>query len=162
MTSFRTNRFVPYSPDQMFDLVADVENYPAFLPLCKELTIGDRVLQGGETLLVANMVAGYGVVRESFKTIVRLAPERLRIDVSYVDGPFSYLENEWIFKASDRGCEVLFFIDYEFRSKLLGVMVGGLFDEAFRLFSDAFENRARVVYGDLGRADCRVSGVAER
>jgi coenzyme Q-binding protein COQ10 len=147
MPSFTTRRRVPYTPQQMFDLVADVEQYPLFLPLCEALTVRSRERRGTSTVLVATMVAGYKAIREAFTTRVTLIPSGPVVLVEYLDGPFRRLENRWRFHPVAGGCEVDFFIDYEFRSALLGVLVGALFDRAFRKFSEAFESRASVVYG---------------
>lgn len=147
MPSFRTTRRVPYTPEQMFDLVADVERYPEFLPLCEALTLRSREEKGDTTVLVATMVAGYQAIRESFTTRVTLSRPTHKVLVEYLDGPFRHLENRWLFKPVAGGCEVDFFIAYEFRSRMLGVLVGALFDKAFRRFAEAFEARARTVYG---------------
>ena len=154
MPSFATRRRVPYSAAQMFDLVADVERYPEFLPLCEGLTLRTRKTEGDRTVLVASMVAGYKAIRESFTTRVTLLPADHKVQVEYLDGPFSRLDNLWFFKPlPGGGCEVEFFIDYELRSLMLGMLVGAVFDKAFRRFSEAFEARARDVYGrDVGVA----------
>lgn len=147
MPSFRTTRRVPYTPEQMFDLVADVEKYPQFLPLCEALTVRSREDRGESTVIVATMVAGYQAIRESFTTRVTLNKAASRVQVEYLDGPFRHLDNRWLFKPVPGGCEVDFFIAYEFRSMMLGILVGALFDKAFRRFAEAFEMRARAVYG---------------
>jgi coenzyme Q-binding protein COQ10 len=148
MPSFRTARPVPHSPQQMFDLVADVERYPEFLPLCEELRVRRRVQSGeGIETLVAEMSIGYKAISERFTTRVTLDRPRLRILVEYVDGPFSYLENRWSFVPRAGGAEVEFFITYEFKSRALGLLMGAVFDRAFRKFSEAFEERADLVYG---------------
>lgn len=148
MPSFHTTRRVPFTPRQMFDLVADVERYPEFLPLCEELRLLSRDDKGGAPVLVATMVAGYKAIREQFTTRVTLYPEAPKVKVEYLDGPFRHLENVWQFRAlPGGGCEVDFFIDYEFRSLMLGLLVGALFDKAFRRFAEAFEARALQIYG---------------
>src|SRR5215212_10663888 len=117
MPTFRTTRRVAHTPQQMFDLVADVERYPAFVPLCEELRVRRRVQSGeGVETLVAEMAVGYKAISERFTSRVTLDRPRLQILVEYVDGPFSYLENRWMFRAVPGGCEVEFYIDYEFRS----------------------------------------------
>ena len=148
MPSFATRRRVPYTPAQMFDLVADVERYPEFLPLCEGLTVRSRDEQADRTVIVATMVAGYQAIRESFTTRVTLVPAEHKVLVEYLDGPFSRLENRWLMKPVAGGCEVDFYIDYAFRNPMLGLLVGALFDKAFRRFAEAFEARARAVYGD--------------
>lgn len=148
MPSFSTKRRVPYSARQMYDLVADIERYPEFLPLCEGLTLRSREEKPDRTIMVATMVAGYQAIRESFTTRVTLLPADQKVLVEYLDGPFKRLENRWVFNAlSGGGCDVDFFIDYELKSLMLGILVGAVFDKAFRKFSEAFEARARQVYG---------------
>lgn len=147
MPTFQTTRRVPYTPRQMFDLVADVERYPQFLPLCEALTLRSREEKPDRTILIATMVAGYKAIHEQFTTRVTLLPGDNRVLVEYLDGPFSHLENRWSFRPAPGGCDVEFYIDYEFRSRMLGLLVGALFDKAFRKFAEAFEARARAIYG---------------
>ena len=148
MPSFSTRRRVPYSPEQMFDLVADIERYPEFLPLCDGLTLRSRKEEPERTILVATMTAGYQAIREHFTTRVELMPQHNKVLVEYIDGPFRRLENRWTFKlVTGGGCEVDFFIDYELKSFMLGMLVGAVFEKAFRRFSEAFELRARTIYG---------------
>jgi coenzyme Q-binding protein COQ10 len=154
MPSFSTTRRVPHTPEQMFDLVADVERYPAFVPLCEGLRVlrrepGDA--EGVETL-VAAMSVGYKAVRETFTTRVTVDRPNLRIIARHVDGPFRHLENRWTFTPEGSGCAVSFAIDYEFGSRALGLLMGAMFDRAFRKFAEAFEERALVVYGRPPRA----------
>ena len=146
MPQFETRRPVPHTPEQMYDLVADVERYPEFLPLCEGLAVRSRRERDGRTLLVADMTVGYKAIRETFTSRVTLDPENLKILVEYVDGPFRYLENRWTFKPHEAGCEVGFFISYEFASRMLGLLMGAMFDKAFRKFAEAFERRADQVY----------------
>jgi coenzyme Q-binding protein COQ10 len=111
MPSFRTTRRVRHTPVQMFQLVADVEKYPEFLPLCEGLRVRRRAQSGdGAETLVAEMSVGYKAIRETFTTRVTLEEPRLRILVEYVEGPFSYLENRWTFKPDPLGCAVEFYI----------------------------------------------------
>jgi coenzyme Q-binding protein COQ10 len=150
MPAFRTQRIVGHAPQQMFDLVADVEHYPEFLPFCTGLTVRSRAqAPEGETIL-ATMSVGYKAIRESFTSRVRLDPAAMKIHVAYVDGPFKHLTNVWSFVAQGSGCRIDFFIDYEFRSRLLGMVMGTMFDQAFRRFAAAFEDRAHSVYGAPG------------
>ena len=148
MPRFGTTRRVPHRAADMFDLVADVERYPQFVPLCRDLNVRRR-LPGheGTEIIIANMTVAYKLVRESFASKVTLDRPNLRILVEYLEGPFSHLENRWTFtpKGED-SCEVEFFIDYEFRSRTLGMLMGAMFDAAFRRFADAFERRADQVY----------------
>jgi coenzyme Q-binding protein COQ10 len=148
MPTFRTKRQVKHTPVQMFDLVADVERYPEFVPLCESLRVIRRTQSGeGVETVVAAMSVGYKAIQENFTSRVTLDRPRLRILVEYVDGPFKFLENRWTFRAIPPGCEVEFFINYEFRSFALGVLMGTVFDKAFRRFAEAFEERADAVYG---------------
>jgi coenzyme Q-binding protein COQ10 len=155
MTTFHTRRRVPFAPRQMFDLVADVERYPKFLPLCEALVVRKRERQGGRETLVADMTVGYRAIRETFTSRVTLDPERLLVRAeTYEDdpGPFLRLENRWTFFETPGGCEVDFFIAYQFRSRMLQWLVGSVFDRAVRRFSEAFEQRARDVYGEARQA----------
>lgn len=147
MPSFETTRTVRHTAREMFDLVADVEQYPQFLPMCEALAIRTRRERNGRTMLVADMTVGYKAIRETFTSQVHLKPEELVIDVKYLDGPFRYLNNEWRFEpAWDGGSRVHFSIDYEFRSRVLGMLMGTMFDRAFRMFTEAFEKRADKIY----------------
>ncbi|MFC6791104.1 type II toxin-antitoxin system RatA family toxin [Methylobacterium komagatae] len=149
MPSFRVTRRVRHSAEQMYDLVADVERYPEFLPLCESLRVIRRQdkPEGGQ-VLVAEMGVGYKAIRERFTTRVSLDPGARKIVAEYIDGPFRHLENRWTFKdAEGGGCDVDFFITYEFKSRTLGLLMGSMFDRAFRKFTDAFEGRAARIYG---------------
>jgi coenzyme Q-binding protein COQ10 len=147
--TFDTVRRVPFSPEQMYQLVADVERYPEFLPLCEGLNVVSRSTQDGQPVIVATMEIGYKAIRERFTTRVVLMPQAPAVTVMYLDGPFHHLENRWRFLPVDGGnaCDVAFWIDYQFKSPMLGLLMGALFDKAFRKFSEAFEQRARQVYG---------------
>ncbi|MEQ8400289.1 MAG: type II toxin-antitoxin system RatA family toxin [Roseitalea porphyridii] len=148
MPQFASTRRVNHTARAMFDLVADVEKYPEFVPLCEALTVRSRREKEGRTLLIADMTVGYRAIRETFTSQVVLKPGELEIDVSYVDGPFRYLSNLWRFDdCGDGCCDVHFHIDYEFRSRMLGGLMGAMFDRAFRKFSAAFEDRADRLYG---------------
>ena len=148
MPQFQTKRPANHSADEMFALVADVEKYPEFLPLCEALTVKSRKERDGRTLLVADMSVGYKAIRETFTTQVFLKPDEKVIEVKYIDGPFRYLNNVWRFEDRGEGrSEVDFFIDYAFKSKILGALMGSMFDRAFRMFTEAFEKRADKIYG---------------
>ncbi len=147
MPSFSTKRRVPFTAAQMYALVADIERYPEFLPMCTGLAVSSCVTVPEGEDLVASMSVGYKSISETFTTRVRLRPQRLMVEANYVDGPFKRLENQWHFADVSRGSDVEFFIDYEFKSPMLGLLVGQVFDQAFRKFTDAFEQRARMVYG---------------
>ena len=149
MPQFTTRRQVRHSAADMFDLVADVERYPEFVPLCKALKVRDRSgsVERHETI-VADMTVSFKLVRETFRSRVTLDRPNLQVLVEYLQGPFSHMENRWSFKPTGEAtCEVEFFIDYEFRSRTLGLLMGGMFDVAFRRFAAAFEARADKVYG---------------
>ena len=148
MPSFRTTRHVRHSAQDMFALVADVERYPEFLPLCQALSVRSRrPLDGGREVVVAAMRVGYKAIRETFTSQVTLDPAGRKILVEYLEGPFRKMENEWTFEPADTGSTIGFFIDYEFRSRMFGVLMGSMFDSAFRRFAEAFERRADQVYG---------------
>lgn len=151
MPKYENARLVRHSPQQMFDLVADIERYPEFLPLCQSLTVRSKRERDDKTLLIADMTVAYKLVRETFTSQVLLKPTDRAIDVKYVDGPFRYLDNRWRFEEEGAGCRVVFFIDYEFRSRTLGLLMGSMFDVAFRRFAAAFEERADLVYGLAGQ-----------
>ena len=133
----------------MFDLVADVDKYPQFVPLCESLRVRSRTTKGeGVEVLVADMTVAYKLVRETFTSRVTLERAKLSILVEYLDGPFKRMENRWRFRElGERSCEVEFFIDYEFRSRILAMLMGAMFEAAFRRFAAAFEKRADQVYG---------------
>ena len=149
MPRFGTTRRVPHRAAEMFDLVADVENYPAFVPLCERLVVKKREAFGeGHAVLVADMTVAYRIFRETFTSRVRLDRPALAIFVEYLDGPFSSLQNRWRFAPTgETACEVEFFIEYEFRSRALGVLMGSVFETAFKRCAVAFEKRADEVYG---------------
>ena len=149
MPEFSTARRVRHNASDMFDLVADVERYPEFVPLCSALKVRSRQeTPEGVVTIVADMTVAYKLIRETFRSRVTLDRSNLQILVEYLDGPFSRMENRWEFHPVQDGlCEVKFFISYEFRSRMLGMLMGTMFETAFRRFSAAFEKRADVVYG---------------
>jgi coenzyme Q-binding protein COQ10 len=149
MPQFTTTRRVRHSAENMFNLVADVERYPAFVPLCRDLKVRKREDKGeGVEVIVADMTAAYKLISESFRSRVTLDRPNLKILVEYLQGPFSHLANRWTFRPTgENSCEVIFFIDYEFKSRMLGLMMGTMFDAAFRRFAVAFEARADKIYG---------------
>ena len=133
---------VAYSPEQMFDLVADVAQYPKFLPWC----VGARVRSRTDNVLIADLSIGFGPFRETFTSRVVLNRPG-EIKVSYENGPFRYLRNIWRFVPDPDGCEIDFFVDFEFKSRLLQVAIGAVFHEAVRVMVGAFQKRAQQVYG---------------
>lgn len=152
MPKFETTRRVRHSPQEMYDLVADIEKYPEFVPMCERLTVrGREERPDGRVVLISAMTVGYGSINETFTSRVTLDPAGLTILVEYLQGPFRHLQNRWRFDgvAGREGeTDVQFFIDYEFKNRLLGMMMGAVFDKAFRRLSAAFEERAHKVYGN--------------
>jgi coenzyme Q-binding protein COQ10 len=148
MPRFANKRRVRHSAPQMFDLVADVERYPEFVPLCKALKIRQRTPNAdGTEVIVADMTVSFKLVQETFTSKVTLDRANLKILVEYLRGPFSNLENRWTFEPkSDAECDVGFFINYEFKSRMLAMLMGSMFDTAFQRFAAAFEKRADEVY----------------
>ncbi|HOV05436.1 MAG TPA: SRPBCC family protein [Kaistiaceae bacterium] len=148
MHSFSTNHRVGHSANDMFALVADVERYPEFVPLCESIHMRGRDAQGDTEIVVVDMTVAYKLIRETFTSRAVFDRPNLKIVVDYLDGPFSSLENRWTFieRGAD-ACDVNFHIAYEFRSRALGLMMGAMFDRAFRKFSVAFEERADRIYG---------------
>ena len=148
MPTFTTRRQVRHAAADMFDLVADVERYPEFVPLCGSLKIRQRIQEPESVeVVIADMTVAYKLVRETFTSRVTLDRTNLQILVEYLEGPFSHLENRWTFHpVSERTCEIEFFITYEFRSRMLGLLMGSMFDVAFRRFAVAFEQRADRIY----------------
>jgi coenzyme Q-binding protein COQ10 len=142
MPTHAEKRIVPYTPAQMFDLVADVARYPEFLPWC----VGAKIRSQTETELVADLTIGFKLFRETFTSRVKLDRPDM-VHVSYENGPFRYLNNHWKFIPHPRGCTVDFFVDFEFHSRLLQLAIGVVFNEAVRLMVNAFLRRARSVYG---------------
>jgi coenzyme Q-binding protein COQ10 len=149
MPRFSSRRRVNHSAAEMFDLVADVERYPEFVPLCHSLKIRQRSPNAdGTEIVVADMTVSFKLVRETFTSRVTLDRPNLKILVEYLRGPFSNLENRWTFEPkSDNGCDVGFYISYEFKSRVLAMLMGAMFDTAFQRFAAAFEKRADKIYG---------------
>ena len=147
MPTHAEKRVLACSPRQLFDLVADIERYPDFLPWC----VAARIRKREGNLVTADLVIGFKIFRERFTSRVRLDPEASRIDVAYEEGPFKYLNNHWVFEPHPQGCAVDFYVDFEFRSRILQRLIEPLFSEAVRRMVAAFEARARKLYG--GRPD---------
>jgi coenzyme Q-binding protein COQ10 len=146
MPTHAEKRRLPYGADQLYALVADVESYPKFLPWCVAARIRQRHIEDGKTVELSDLVIGFKLLREKFTSKVTLSAGR--IDVEYIEGPFKYLTNHWIFEAQDDGsCVIDFMVDFEFRSKLLQTMMGTLFNEAVKVMVGAFERRAQQIYG---------------
>jgi len=147
--SHTEQRVLPHGAEQMFDLVADVGRYPEFLPWC----VAARILSRCETTMRAELAIGFKGIRERFTSLVSLDRANLRIDVTYENGPFKYLVNHWRFEPAGEGrCVIHFHIEFQFRSRILELLMGKLFDEAVRRMVRAFEQRADALYGAQGAA----------
>jgi coenzyme Q-binding protein COQ10 len=148
MPTHAERRVLPYTPEQLFNLVADVERYPEFLPWC----LAAKVRRREDKTIHADLVIGFRMVRERFTSKVDLSPPR-RIDVAYAEGPFKHLNNHWIFEpAADGACEIDFYVNFEFRNRVLQKLIEMLFHEAVRRMVSAFEARARALYGTPAQA----------
>jgi coenzyme Q-binding protein COQ10 len=148
MPSFATHRTVRHAASAMFALVADVERYPEFVPLCTKLTIRSERDDGDLRMLLAEMTVASGPIRETFTSSVALDRAALAIRTETADGPFRRLTSAWSFAPlDDDTSSVRFAIDYEFRSRVFAAMMGGVFERSFHAFADAFEARADAVYG---------------
>ncbi len=142
MPTHAEQKVLPFTQQQLYDLVSAVETYPDFLPWC----VGARIKEKTETRILADLVIGYKMFRERFTSSVTLDPAGPRIDVEYMDGPFKYLNNHWIFKPHPEGCEIDFYVDFEFKSTILQKTIGLLFNEAVHRMIAAFEQRAHDLY----------------
>jgi coenzyme Q-binding protein COQ10 len=163
VTGFHTKKRVSHSAENMFALVADVERYPEFVPMCEALRVRKRGHEGAHEVLIADMTVSYKFLRETFTSRVRMEPEARQIVVEYLDGPFKRLENRWRFHVlGASACEVDFFISYEFRSRTLQMLMGSVFDHAFRRFATAFVERADFVYGRGQRPAAALPSEAKR
>lgn len=148
MPTHSETRRLPYTARQMYDLVADVASYPEFLPWCAAARIRRTTPQGDHVLMEADLVISFKVFRERFGSRVTLWPEALKIDTEYLDGPFRYLKSNWGFRdLPEGGCEVSFFVDFEFRNAILRKVIGVVFNEAMQRIVRAFETRAQTLYG---------------
>ncbi|WP_163850349.1 type II toxin-antitoxin system RatA family toxin [Pseudooceanicola aestuarii] len=139
-------RSLPYSAQQMYDLVADVGSYPEFLPWCAAARIRSQEDLGDHSVMEADLVISFKVFRERFGSRVTLWPETRKIDTEYLDGPFRHMRSTWGFRDVDGGCEVDFFVDFEFRNAMLQRLIGVVFNEAMQRIVRAFEDRARALY----------------
>ncbi len=142
MPRHEERRALPYGPDKLFDLVADVDRYPEFLPWCTAC----RIRQRSEEVVVADLIIGFKGITERFTSRVKLDRANSRIDVEYERGPFKYLKNRWIFEEVEGGCVVDFYVDFEFRSRILEGLIGLVFTEAVKKMVSAFETRADDLY----------------
>ncbi len=149
MPHFEKIHPVAHSAANMFALVADIEKYPQFVPLCQNMNIHSTRQKGGREIILADMTAGYKAIRETFTCQVVTHGEESTIVASYIDGPFKFLENKWHFKETGtNSCDVEFVLDYEFKSRALAMLMASMFDRAFTHFTQAFEKRADELYGN--------------
>ncbi|MBT5574642.1 type II toxin-antitoxin system RatA family toxin [Alphaproteobacteria bacterium] len=142
MTVHSEKRIIHHTPEELFDLVADVKLYPEFLPWC----LAARIRSQTDKELLADLIIGFQVFKEQFTSKVELNRKDLIIDTTYADGPFRYLRNHWKFLAHPSGCEIDFYVDFEFKNRLLQTVMETLFTEAVRRMVRAFENRADALY----------------
>ena len=142
MTTHAEQRLVRHAPEQLFDLVADVQRYPEFLPWC----LAARIRERSDTILVADLIIGFQMFKEQFTSHVTMDRDQLKIEVKYAEGPFKYLTNSWKFIDHPDGCMIDFYVDFEFRSRLLQTVIESLFTEAVRRMVRAFEARADQLY----------------
>ncbi|MEM0976545.1 MAG: type II toxin-antitoxin system RatA family toxin [Pseudomonadota bacterium] len=147
MPKHEVTRSLPYTVDQMFDLVADVGSYPDFLPWCAGARIKSHLDHGEKEVLNADLIIAFKVFRERFGSRVELWRNEKRIETDYIDGPFKYLKNRWRFEDTERGCNVTCYVDFEFKSVLLQSIIGVVFNEAMARLVHAFEARAHDLYG---------------
>lgn len=147
MPTHSETRTLPYSAQEMYDLVADVASYPKFLPWCAAARIRSTKDQGDHQVMEADLVISFKVFREKFGSRVVLWPEAKKIETAYLDGPFRHMKSEWAFRDTDTGCEVSFFVDFEFRNAVLQGIIGVVFNEAMQRIVRAFETRAADLYG---------------
>ena len=146
MPTHAEKRLIQHTPEQMFQLVANVEKYPEFLPWCVATRVSKRSQEDGADMQIADMVIGFKVFREKFTSKIICQPPG-RIDVTYFDGPFKYLTNHWVFEAHDEGCMIDFYVDFEFKSRFFQAAIGAVFNEAVKRMIRAFEKRADDLYG---------------
>lgn len=146
MPAHSETKRLPYTPDQMYDLVADVANYPEFLPWTAAARIRSTTDKGDHIEMLADLVVSFKVFREKFGSRVLLWPEARKIDTAYIEGPFKYLESTWTFVDAPGGCDVHFEVDFEFRNRLLQGAAGMFFNQAMQTIVRAFERRAAVLY----------------
>lgn len=147
MPTHSETRKLPYTAQQMYDLVADVSAYPKFLPWCSAARIRSRRPEGDHEVMEADLVISFKVFRERFGSRVVLWPEQMKIDTEYLDGPFRYMKSNWTFREAEAGCEIDFFVDFEFKNAVLQGIIGVVFNEAMQRIVRAFERRAAELYG---------------
>lgn len=147
MPTHSENRHMPYTAQQMYDLVSDVASYPEFLPWCAAARIRSRVPEGTSEVMLADLVISFKVFREKFGSRVVLHAADKKVDTEYLDGPFKYMKSNWSFEdAEGGGCQVQFFVDFEFKNAILQGIIGIVFNEAMQRVVRAFEKRAEALY----------------
>ncbi len=147
MPTHSETRTLPYTAEQMYNLVADVANYPKFLPWCAAARIRSNTAMGDAEVMEADLVISFKVFRERFGSRVTLFPKEMKIDTEYLDGPFRYMKSNWAFENTEGGCNVSFFVDFEFKNAVLQGIIGVVFNEAMQRIVRAFERRAAELYG---------------
>ncbi len=147
MTTHTEKRIVPYTVDLMYRVVADVEQYPKFLPWVVALRVLSREQEEGRDVLAAEMAIGYGALREKYTSRVILDPAAHTIDVAQTSGPFKQLENHWRFTPEGGRCRVDFTLAFEFKSRVLNAVAGAAFGKVYIKMADAFEARAKALSG---------------
>ncbi len=147
MPTHSETRTLPYTAQQMYDLVADVKHYPEFLPWCAAARVRSVEPQGAAEVMTADLVISFKVFRERFTSRVTLWPGEKKIDTEYLDGPFHHMQSNWAFRDVDGGCEVTFYVDFEFRNRILQSAAGLFFYDAMQRIVRAFERRAAELYG---------------
>ncbi|MBF9060500.1 type II toxin-antitoxin system RatA family toxin [Rhodobacterales bacterium HKCCSP123] len=155
MPTHSETRRLPYSPEQMYQLVADVARYPQFIPWISAARVRSVTPEGDHAVMLADLVIGFKMFRERFLSRVTMWEDTRRIDTEYVDGPFKHMISKWEFAPApdgDAGCEVRFAVDFEFRNKILQGAAGLFFHEAMQRIVRAFESRAEALYGTSGAA----------
>ena len=146
MPTHSETRLLPYTPEQMYALVADVPSYPEFLPWCSAARVRKVTPVGDSEVMEADLVISFKVFRERFGSRVVLWPDAHKIDTEYLDGPFRYMKSNWAFTPAEGGCEVHFFVDFEFKNAILQGIIGVVFNEAMQRIVRAFERRAAALY----------------
>ncbi|MEO9820804.1 MAG: type II toxin-antitoxin system RatA family toxin [Paracoccaceae bacterium] len=146
MPTHSETRFLPYTPQQMYNLVADVSEYPKFLPWCAAARIRSQTPDEDSIVMEADLVISFKVFRERFGSRVILWPVERRIDTEYLDGPFRHMKSSWAFQEVEGGCDVSFFVDFEFKNAILQGIIGVVFNEAMQRIVRAFERRAQELY----------------
>lgn len=148
MPTHSETRTLPYTAQQMYDLVADVGQYPQFLPWCSAARVKSMTPQGDSIVMDADLVISFKVFRERFASRVVLFPDQRKIETEYLDGPFKYMKSDWHFVDTDGGVDVSFFVDFAFKNMILQKLIGVVFNEAMQRIVRAFEARAEELYAN--------------